>query len=419
MEFDRWFEVAGGSVTGTAHGRAGRNNQDAWAVRSGPEGGVAIVADGCGSGESSEVGARLGAALLAEGLLRRLRGTDPALPFGEPEAAALLEGARQDLLAHLGRLALDLSRQDHQLPTGPKTPEQGPLRTPPAPDLTEAPGAGPATLRPAPSPEEGFAAMRVPFPAPLDQPAPALAGGEARPMVARSGEPPAGQMPGGLLAIGETKDPKFPAWRNGDPADGASVGTTRGTRHRDQPPAPGALRGTDLAVPVGDFFLFTVVGFLATRTMAVAFHAGDGVLAWNGGITVWQALRNAPAYPAYELTGSSLQGLQPDAFRFTIDRSLPLDRLDSVLLGTDGLTDLMEAAGEAFPGTTEPIGPLSRFWEDDTLFTNPDALRRRLFRANQSHQRADWDGRRLHRTPGRLPDDTTLVVIRRRREGQA
>lgn len=354
MEFHRCFEITGGSVVGTAHGRAGRNNQDAWAVRAGPEGCVAIVADGCGSGDSSEVGARLGATLLAEGLLRRLRCEDPARPFGEPEAVALLERARQDLLAHLARLAVDLSRQDHRPSPRPGALELDPATASPAPGLAAAAGTDLANLRPERPPEDGLATCRVPFLETPDQAAIAIAGG-----------------------------------------------------------------GAGLATPVGEFFLFTVVGFLATRTTAVAFHAGDGVLAWNGEITVWQALRNAPAYPAYELTGSSLQGLQPDAFRFAIDRCLPLDRLDSLLLGTDGAADLVAAAAETFPGTTEPIGPLSRFWEDDTLFANPDALRRRLFRANQAHQRADWAERRLHRIPGRLPDDTTLVVIRRRREGQA
>lgn len=392
MEFHRCFEVAGGSVVGTAHGRIGRNNQDAWAVRAGPEGVVAIVADGCGSGGSSEVGARLGATLLAEGLLRRLRWPDPARPFGEAEAATLLEGARQDLLAHLARLAIDLSRQDHRPSTGPWTVEKCPTSTFPARPPAEGKGDGPTGSWPGPTPEDLLAAMGDPLPKDLARDT--LAGDDGR-----SG-------PAAVPAVAPT-------------ADARTSGLTAAACRPGGAPAPGNGRGSTLAVPVGEFFLFTVVGFLATRTTAVAFHGGDGVLAWNGEITVWQALRNAPAYPAYELTGSSLQGLQPDAFRFAIDRCLSVDRLDSLLIGTDGVTDWLAAAAESFPGTTEPIGPLSRFWEDDTLFANPDALRRRLFRANQAHQRADWEGRRLHRIPGRLPDDTTLVVIRRRREGQA
>lgn len=419
MDFHRGFEVAGGSVAGTTHARAGRNNQDAWAVRSGPEGCVAIVADGCGSGESTEAGARLGAALLAEGLLRRLREVDSAGPFGEPEAAALLELARQDLLAHLARLAIDLSRQDHRPSPEPGALEQNPATASPAPDLTVALETGLADLQPERPPEDGLAACRIPFPETADQAGPAIAGGESWPTVARAGAPLVGLPTGDPLAMGETQVPNHPSRGNGTPSTMASVGTARGRGWHGLPPAPGGWQGSALAVPVGEFFLFTVVGFLATRTTAVAFHAGDGVLAWNGEVTVWQALRNAPAYPAYELTGSSLQGLQPDAFRFTIDRCLPLADLDSVLLGTDGVADLLAAAGETFPGSTEPIGPLSRFWEDDTLFANPDALRRRLFRANKAHQQADWEERRLHRIPGRLPDDTTLVVIRRRREGQA
>ncbi len=60
------FVVAGGSVVGTEHRHALRNNQDGLALHAGHDVLVAVVTDGCSSGASSEVGARLGASWLAE-----------------------------------------------------------------------------------------------------------------------------------------------------------------------------------------------------------------------------------------------------------------------------------------------------------------------------------------------------------------
>lgn len=62
------FEVAAGSVPGRSHALAGRASQDACVVRAGPESLVAVVADGCGSSEHSEVGAWLGAHMVCSEL---------------------------------------------------------------------------------------------------------------------------------------------------------------------------------------------------------------------------------------------------------------------------------------------------------------------------------------------------------------
>lgn len=89
------FEIAAGSVTGRDHLASGRGSQDAWCTFLGPEALVAVVCDGCGSGRHSEVGAQLGARLLAAAL--RARTADPA--------DALLEAVRLELLSRLRGLA--------------------------------------------------------------------------------------------------------------------------------------------------------------------------------------------------------------------------------------------------------------------------------------------------------------------------
>lgn len=273
------LQIAGGSVIGTEHQRLGRNNQDAWAVHLEADRCIAVVADGCGSGRFSEVGARLGAHLLVEFLRRNLLEERlMSRPLTLESARLALERTRIEMLEQLG--------------------------------LT------------------------------------------ARAM------------------------------------------------------------GSSLATTVGDCFLFTLVGFFATRQAAGVFHVGDGAIAWNGELTILEAPGNAPAYLCYELTGTTLQAMAPGSLRFQLDRFAPLDALGSVLIGTDGVRDLCEASGRCFPGGTEPVGPLSRLWEDDLLFDNPDGLRRRLARANLFSQRPDWEARRLVKAPGLLTDDTTVIVIR-------
>lgn len=94
------FAIAGGTVAGRHHVHAGRNNQDAFAWRTGPNGLVAVVCDGCSSGSASEVGARLGAALVCQAVLAGLGPEDPI---------ASLERAQASVLSDLSRLAERMS----------------------------------------------------------------------------------------------------------------------------------------------------------------------------------------------------------------------------------------------------------------------------------------------------------------------
>jgi len=61
------FEIAHGSTIGRHHLYVGKNNQDAVKIAYGSAGEiVAVVCDGCGSGEFSEVGAQLGSSIIAK-----------------------------------------------------------------------------------------------------------------------------------------------------------------------------------------------------------------------------------------------------------------------------------------------------------------------------------------------------------------
>lgn len=86
---------AAAAVSGARHVRTGRNGQDAAGVWLAPGRGAIVVCDGCGSGTSSEVGARIGAELVIGALARRIAGdvTEPAFwTEVRAEVVAALEG---------------------------------------------------------------------------------------------------------------------------------------------------------------------------------------------------------------------------------------------------------------------------------------------------------------------------------------
>jgi len=84
--------VSAGTVPGREHTRLSRNNQDGLAIRAHNNRLVAVITDGCSSGTFSEVGARLGAAWLA----------DAALHTDSPAAALDTLLTRLDTLAPTG-----------------------------------------------------------------------------------------------------------------------------------------------------------------------------------------------------------------------------------------------------------------------------------------------------------------------------
>jgi len=67
MTLTEGLVIAAGSVTGRDHRRAARDGQDGFALLVSAKANVvaSVVTDGCSSGRTSEVGARLGAAWIA------------------------------------------------------------------------------------------------------------------------------------------------------------------------------------------------------------------------------------------------------------------------------------------------------------------------------------------------------------------
>lgn len=264
------FEIAAGSVVGRSHVQASKPNQDAFAHRSSPSGLVGVVCDGCGSGERSEVGAALGARIIAEAAMSAINAA------ADVTDGATWERIRERVLSVLAPLARAIST-----------------------DRTRA---------------------------------------EA----------------------------------------------------------------------INDLFLFTALGVAVARDKAAIFGVGDGIFAINDEIVrIGPFPGNAPPYLAY--------GIEAEGPRFTLHRTLATSEITSILVGTDGAADYESLVGASYPGAaSQPVLPLRSFWRDDRYFRNEDALRRTLYLMNREATRPLWSERRLHKYPGLLEDDTTILVLRRR-----
>lgn len=161
---------------------------------------------------------------------------------------------------------------------------------------------------------------------------------------------------------------------------------------------------------ISDYFLFTVVGAIVTPEDTITFGAGDGVIVVNGATTNLISETNTPDYLSYGLVNTE-NGLNPVLRKFTWHKT---SEVNSVLLGTDGVRDLAKAADKAIPGKDEKVGPLEQFWKEDRYFKNSFAIQRRLALANRSMHRVDYEKKVAVEEHGHLPDDTTVLVIRRK-----
>ncbi|OGZ09462.1 MAG: hypothetical protein A3D67_02565 [Candidatus Lloydbacteria bacterium RIFCSPHIGHO2_02_FULL_51_22] len=156
---------------------------------------------------------------------------------------------------------------------------------------------------------------------------------------------------------------------------------------------------------LADYFLFTIIGVVITPDETTVFSLGDGVHAINERVEVIAPYENnAPPYLVYAHMPAVTY---PGSLDVHIRMTVPTKDVQSVLIGTDGVADFVAAATSPLPGKTEVLGPLSQFWTDDKFVGNPDAIRRRLAIANREWVESG------HIKKGLLPDDTTLVVIRR------
>ena len=168
------------------------------------------------------------------------------------------------------------------------------------------------------------------------------------------------------------------------------------------------------------YLLFTTVGFIIHKNKTTVFLLGDGITVVNGNISKFDSgPSNKPMYISYGVTGSSLadQSLKNLQFRTW---TYPTQDVQNLMVGCDGVGDLIDKADTKLPGKEEKAGPISQFWENNFFFENPDGIRRRLWTMNKFSRRSmDQFGQRVYvEEHGLLNDDTTLIVARRKPNGK-
>lgn len=165
-----------------------------------------------------------------------------------------------------------------------------------------------------------------------------------------------------------------------------------------------------------DYFLFTVMGAIVSDKLTAVFSIGDGVYCLNSACgRIGPFDNNMPPYFGYSLLQKHFSKPDFGWLNLKIHEIAATQTINSVLIGTDGIDNLIEAENSKTPGKEEIVGPISQFWENDRYFKNPDMVRRKLSLTNRTVTKINWENRNIIKEHGLLPDDTTLVVIRRKK----
>ena len=160
---------------------------------------------------------------------------------------------------------------------------------------------------------------------------------------------------------------------------------------------------------VEEYLLFTVNGVLLTDEQAIFFALGDGIIIVNDQtLELGPFPGNMPPYLGYGLLSNRLK-IDSETVVLRPVLEMPLSEVDHFLLGTDGASDLIAAAGKPLPGLPEQCGEITQFWTDRYFKGNPDLVSRRLRLMARDFPVRDP-------VPGLLHDDTTIVVGRHQPE---
>lgn len=155
-----------------------------------------------------------------------------------------------------------------------------------------------------------------------------------------------------------------------------------------------------------DYFLFTIIGFIITDDLTYIFNIGDGAWIENGNINkIGPFPGNAPPFIGYAclknnfLFKESLSSYNTD-FNVKIFNT---ENIESLLIGSDGILDFIDAEKKEVPGTKRAIGNISQFWQKKEYFEDEFAISEKLNKINCINSK----------NSGLLQDDTTLIVARR------
>jgi hypothetical protein len=164
-----------------------------------------------------------------------------------------------------------------------------------------------------------------------------------------------------------------------------------------------------------DYFLATLVGVVIREDTTCIFSCGDGVFAVNEELQVIGPFEgNKPPYLVYGLTGSEITDKDATLLQIQRNQIIPTSEVHSLMIGTDGVGDLAQLAEKSFPAKEKLIGPIEQFWSENIYFANPAWMQNVLTTINTEKKRIHHNGRDIQTFSGLLPDDTTLITLRKK-----
>ncbi len=177
------------------------------------------------------------------------------------------------------------------------------------------------------------------------------------------------------------------------------------------------MMGDYLPNAIKHFFLFTVIIAIAGKKKTFIASIGDGFYAVNGETKqIGPFESNAPPYISYNVIPDAVDpNVIKHSANFKIHCLMESSDVQSIMIGTDGVEDIIKNESNLIPGKKKPVGSISQFWTDDIYFNNKVALDRKLVQLARDSSKVK-SGVLIH-DRGYLMDDTTIISIRRKEDG--
>lgn len=176
--------------------------------------------------------------------------------------------------------------------------------------------------------------------------------------------------------------------------------------------------GFSISSTVNDLFLFTVIGFVITQDEYFVFSLGDGLVIINDRlIELGPFPDNKPPYLMYGLTGSTIGDQSGESFKINVVEQGNIVDMRKIVIGTDGMLDLLSCEGKRIPGKEERVPNIHEMLGNNSLFKNKDILRRKLslINKNSTKYKRNILGNitDIQVEKGLLEDDTSMIIARR------
>lgn len=164
---------------------------------------------------------------------------------------------------------------------------------------------------------------------------------------------------------------------------------------------------------IKDYLLFTIVGFVVYEDLIVLFNCGDGLYGINDTIhTIKPSESELQPYLSYQLASIDDTNLLAHC-RIRVLETLSLHDLNSLIIATDGLHEIIFLEDKIIPMTKTTAGVLADFWKNENILKNPHIAQNKLAAMNKKSFTVEYEKREVKHFPELMEDDTTFIVLTR------